>query len=802
MATLDEALRQAMQHHRAGNLRQAELLYRQILQADPAHQHAWHLLGVIAHQAGQSSVAIEYISRAVALGASQPFVHNNLGEAYRAVGRLSEAEACYHEAIRLQPDYAEAHNNLGAALQQQERWSDAQACYEQARRLLPNYFEPHNNLGLLHLRHGQLDEAAHCFQDALRANADHAGVHFNLGRVLKEQGRPAEAIACFERALRLHPDLAEAREFLGLTLHGQGRLEEALACFSDLVRVRPNYAPGHLNLGAVLQGQGRLKEAESCYRSALRLQPDYVEAHYNLGTVLHKQDRLTEARASYETVVRLRPHHAEAHFNLGAVLRYHNDLLGARACFERALALAPYDRYKIACALLLPIIAESRTDLERRRREFEDNLAHLLGENLVLDNPRAEVDATMFFSAYHGVDDRAVQSRIATLYARACPSLMYVAPHCLPSAARTPASQPLRIGFISNHFHSHSIARHYTGVIRHLSRDNIQVVLLALAGPDDPAARALRASADTVVTLPPHRGLHYLREQIADQRLDVLLYTDIGMDPWTYFLAFARLAPVQCVTGGHPVTTGIPTVDYFLSAKDQEPADGDDHYTERLIRFESILNYFPFPQLSQPALRRADFGFPEDLHLYVAVGALFKIHPDFDDLIAAILRADAQGRVVLFEGQQPPWTSCVRERFRRSMPDVIDRIQFLPQQPYDRYLHLVNLADVVLDTPHFSGGTTSFQVLGIGTPIVTIPGKYMRGRVTYACYRRMGVLDCVAADAADYVGLALRLAAEPVWRQDVRSRILTANRVLFENTSVIRELEQFLRDAVARCRGM
>jgi predicted O-linked N-acetylglucosamine transferase (SPINDLY family) len=176
------------------------------------------------------------------------------------------------------------------------------------------------------------------------------------------------------------------------------------------------------------------------------------------------------------------------------------------------------------------------------------------------------------------------------------------------------------------------------------------------------------------------------------------------------------------------------------------------------------------------------------------------VHPDFDTLLAGILRADPKGRAVLFEGQQPHWTQLVAERLRSALPDALDRVVFLPQQPYEPYLHLLRLADVLLDTPHFSGGTTTFQALGLGTPIVTLPGRFLRGRATYACYRRMGVMDCVATDAADYVRIAVRLATDSAWRDEVRSRIAATRHVLFENLDVVRDLEQFFREAVARAR--
>ena len=117
------------------------------------------------------------------------------------------------------------------------------------------------------------------------------------------------------------------------------------------------------------------------------------------------------------------------------------------------------------------------------------------------------------------------------------------------------------------------------------------------------------------------------------------------------------------------------------------------------------------------------------------------------------------------------------------------------------YLHLLAACDALLDTTHFGGGNTTYKAFSVGAPLVTLPGAFARGRVTSACYRKMGVLDCIARDRADYVRIALRLGTDRAWREQVRSRIRNARTVLFENAGVLRELEQFFVEAVQQAQG-
>lgn len=282
---------------------------------------------------------------------------------------------------------------------------------------------------------------------------------------------------------------------------------------------------------------------------------------------------------------------------------------------------------------------------------------------------------------------------------------------------------------------------------------------------------------------------------IAEQKLDVLFFTDIGMEPFSYTLAFSRLAPVQCVTVGHPVTTGIGTIDYFISGEALETEQADQHYTEQLIRLKVLPTYYYRPQPRLPLKPKRHFGFGEREHIYVCPQTLFKIHPEFDALLGGILRGDPDGIVVLIQTVVPRWEHLLRQRFAVTLPDVVDRIRFLPMLEHHDYVNLLAVADVQLDTLHFGGGRSSYDGFAVGTPIVTWPSAFLRGRITYSLCKRMDVLVTVASSAQQYIDTALRLGMDADYAAMVRAKIMADNSVLYENSTGIRELEQFFREA-------
>jgi protein O-GlcNAc transferase len=126
----------------------------------------------------------------------------------------------------------------------------------------------------------------------------------------------------------------------------------------------------------------------------------------------------------------------------------------------------------------------------------------------------------------------------------------------------------------------------------------------------------------------------------------------------------------------------------------------------------------------------------------------------------------------------------------------VHRIRFLPFMPFDRYMQLLCLADVILDTVHFNGMNTSLQALAAGIPVVTLPGQLQRGRHTQAMYRKMGIDDCIAANERSYVDIAVRIANDGACAHELRQRILARNQVLFEDPRVVEEFERFFMTAL------
>ncbi len=530
----------------------------------------------------------------------------------------------------------------------------------------------------------------------------------------------------------------------GLTLHENGKFQEAVACYYRAIALKPNYPDAFNNLGNVLQDLDRRSEAIGCYRRAIELDPKMVFAHRNLGYVLKEEGLLEDGIA----------------------------------VLEKAQSLEPNDIIRVILATSLPPVYASQDDLRNHRNRLLSEVEKLVRDEVTVDVTNSSAP-TMFYGAYQGQNDRDLQRNLAKVFR---------GPDIAKPTRKKNQDSRIRLGFISRHFRNHTIGRLNLGFIRNLPRDRFHVTVISVGRHNDMMAEEFRKAADYHADLPTN--LVAIRQQVAELGLDILLFSDVGMDTLTYTLALSRLAPVQCVTWGHPVTTGSQSMDYFLSSQTLEVADASDHYTEKLVRLPVLNAYYyrPDPPVIKP---RSSFGLDDNRHLYLCFQNLFKMHPEFDAILNGILVRDPLGDIVIMEGKYPQWTQMLRNRFARTLGDHASRVLFLPGQSHPDFMSLNAVADVSLDPIHFGGGNTTYEALAVGLPVITLPSQFLRGRITNAMYQQMGMTDLVATSAEEYVELAVRLGTERDFRQTVSQKILDTCPVLFEDGRAVTGYAEF-----------
>ncbi len=556
-----------------------------------------------------------------------------------------------------------------------------------------------------------------------------------------------------------------ARKLLADALYNQGvslliygeMLDAAEKTLLSALEFDAKHAPSLHNLGAIHDRRGSLCKAITFYERALKANSRHIECMQNLATAYQRCDRLEEA----------------------------SKLLHQLAVMDPANA----GLYHLRDALLIRSIIPDKDYPTAVRRHMHASLDNCLKASLRGEAPERHA-APYFFLSYHGIANTDLHRKIALTYLHSSPSLAW---NGLPPDHRAADNRRLRIGIASANLHNHSIGHTSRGLVEHLDRAKFEVVVIRLApSPQDEMANAIDRASDQSFTV-DYSNLARAREQIANLQLDILFYQDIGMEPFSYLLSFARLAPIQLTSFGHPDTTGVPNMDYFISSDLYEIEGAQAHYTEQLVLLPNAgtLSYYYKPE--QPAAAsRNEFGLDDDMHLYFCPQTLFKMHPDMDEVFFGILARDPLARIVLIEPAQTHMRQALEKRWKTRGSAGADRIVFIKRLLHADYLRLMSCADVMLDTVHFNGQNTNLEAFSLGIPVVTWPGAMQRERHTIGMYKAMGeesFSELIAASTADYAEKAVNVATDKKLRSDLQARIAQHCDVLYENMDFVRSCE-------------
>ena len=813
--SIPKALQEAIAHHQAGRLSQAEVIYQQILQIEPNHPDALHLLGVVAHQMGKDELAVELISKAIHANPSNPMCYINLGNALKDQGKLDAAVESYQKAIARNPDFAEAHYHLGLALQVQGKLDAAVKSYQKALALKPNYAEAYNNLALVFQAQGKLDAAVESCHKALALVPNYAEAHNNLGQVLQAQDKLDAAVESYHKALALEPDFIEAHYNLGGTLKAQCKFDAAVESYHKALAIKQDYAEAHINLASVLQEQGKLDAAIEHYRYALALKPDNANVYSNMGTVFQKQGKLDAAVESCHKALSLKPDFAEAHGNLGVVLQAQGKLDAAVESYHRALLLKPdftealnnlgavlltqgkldaaVESYQQAL-LLKPDYVEAHGNLGNALKDqgkLDEAIEHY-HEALLLKPNYAEAHSNLLFALnFHPGMPREEVYRAAQKYE----ALIGVPLHPawpIHGNERNPHRR-LRVGYVSPDFRRHAVAYFAESILSNHDKSQVEIYCYAEVMREDEVTGRFRQLADhwhsTV-------GLHddAVAQMILEHQIDILV--DLaGHTAKNRLLTFARKpAPVQITYLGYPGTTGLSAMDYRLTDQYADPVGvAEAYYSEHLLRLPgSLWCYRPsadMPEASPlPALARGYLTFG-------SFNSFNKIDEPTLILWAELLRALPTSRLMMLTVPEGATRLRLVSRFAE-FGITAQRLEFHGSLPAIEFHRKFLEVDLTLDPVTVNGATTTCESLWMGVPVMSLVGERFLTRAGLSILNTAGLADFAAASPEDYIRIATHLADNLPLLAEIRAglRAHVAASPLIDEVGFTRNLENLYRE--------
>ncbi len=478
----------------------------------------------------------------------------------------------------------------------------------------------------------------------------------------------------------------------------------------------------------------------------------------------------------------------------------------AIASARRALRLFPNDlALKLVEALLLPVIYESTEEIEECRARFTQGL-HSLSQAVSLQSPEEKKNALAAIAGhsnyrlgYQARNDRELQMEYGQFLHRImAANYPDLAKH--PPMPQVGPGGKLRAGYVSSRFRNLSATKYFSGWIREHDKDAISVFAYHVGPKTDSTTEEVRKFVGTFRHLTD--SLEETCRAILNDQLHILVFLDVGLEVITTQLAALRLAPIQCAAWDQPITSGLPTIDYFISADLAEPENAKDHYSEELVRLPAVGVCYTKPIIPTALFTktRGNFLLREDAVVYLCIQYAYKYLPDQDRLLVEIARRVPNSQFV-FLTENKLIADDLQKRLDRAFAladlQAGDYCLLLPALERFDYWALSLLGDVFLDAIGWSGGVSTFEAIACRLPIVTLPGEFMRGRQSYAILTQLGVTDTIARNSTEYIEIAVRLGLDKQKRENVIQRMGANYSSLFSDTRCVRVLEDFYKRKVA-----
>lgn len=709
-------------------------------------------------------------------------------------GKTEEADALFAKANQLSPDNIDVINILGVRSYQKQDYKNALLYLNRADSLSPNSVQTLSNIGLVYHAIYDYKSALDYFKAALKIKTDIPEIYNNIGNTYKKLHNSEEAKNSYLKAIELRPIYAEALSNYATVFLEEGNIEKAIELFNDSIRANPNFAVSFNNLGNALTQIEHYEDAFDCFEKAIQIRPNYFDAYLNYGNSLRKCKYYNHAIECFNRALAINKTSDEVLYALGEVYYDLGELDQARTHYQKCLVISPNNlkaRHALAIANL-PKVYQNCGEIWSSRMNFVKEL-EILETIDRLDASKDMITAAIsrhpFYLAYQDENNEPLLSQYGEMCRKEAKIIQPT-----PKFFKSNISDRIRLGIVSNYFCNHPVWQAITkSVVLQIDKTKFEIFLFHTDGKIDSETDLAKLNAAEFINC--GRSVHKAASIICESCVDVLIYPEIGMDPTSRALACFRLAPTQIASWGHPETTGLPTIDFFITGELLEPINAEKNYREKLISLPNLGTYVYEFKLQTVVPELDTFGISKEKPILLCPGSPSKYSPVTDSVLINIAKQIETCQLVFFN-----FDNKLTEQLKNRLNNLFikeglppnNHIHFLPFLKSTEFFGLMSIADLYLDTIGFSGFNTALQAISCNLPIVTIDGTHMRGRLASAILKRMGLSEYVCDSEESYVDLAIQLIRNPTIRATYKEKIAASKHIPFKDQEPIKKLEKFL----------
>ena len=500
--------------------------------------------------------------------------------------------------------------------------------------------------------------------------------------------------------------------------------------------------------------KGEFLKAKEYFEKALSIHPENISVLENLALTNYNLKNLSDCKLQLKKILGLDKNSKKIYNFLLKVLREEDNVKELKKYTKEGLEKNIVDKkFSIINNIVFPFINEDKDEIKDYRDQTNKYLDDFLNsdKNIELNIDKQSIDPPIFNYSYDEFDNLELNKKFVKLFKKIYPQLN------IEIKLNEKNTDKIKIGFISEYFSNHTIGKLFRGTIFELDQNKFEIYIFHTNKTkkgkifSDFLEKEINSNLKNII-LP--NSFEEKVELIKNKKLDLVFYPDIGMSSDLYFLTFLRFAKYQITSWGHPISTGNSNIDFFISSSKSEVKNAQTHYSEKIIFLDHMLYYYK-PETS--LLLNLDSMNKQNI--YSCPQTLFKIHPDFDQIIKQILVKDKKAKIYFIKDNNKTLFEKLITRFKKTIGSDLDRIIFNETMSVEKYINHCGSSSVLLDPIFYGGGNSFYESMIYGTPTVTLPTNYLKNRLTLGAYNQMEVEDAPIVNSPEqYVDKAIIIA--------------------------------------------
>jgi predicted O-linked N-acetylglucosamine transferase (SPINDLY family) len=833
-----------------GRFDEAIASYKKALEIEPQNAEIYNLLAEVYFSQKKLPEALGCCHRAIEIKPDLAPAYKILGNILQTQGRMEAALDAYTKALELNPDFAEAYINQGSILSKLDRNQEAIVCLEKAIAIKPNIGAAYWNLANIYFQLENLEKSVDNRKKAfsLEPKFINAETLNDLGTAIGRLGNFGEAIGYYEKAIELQPNYPLAYLNLGIALNEEGKLDSAIEKLQKSIQLQANFVDAYISLGNCLIKQNKINEGISQYQKAISLAPNSAMAHFNLGTTLTQEDRLEEAINELRKAVELKPDLAEAHSNIGAAIsRYArkkgiisgelfnvaiNSLLKALEINSeltlphiyltqlisypvKALDFAPLrqaaaiyletcnqDNWLTACSTFIGTHVKS--GLTKLAKEKFLEIEPKIYQSLEKVNP---IETTvlychLLFNLHYLRDDLAANSKLYQAVGQKYAEQIIAAKQIKISQPekKQPPTSNLKIGVMSSHFARHSVGWCSADIITELGKltPNLHLYFMGDRQADDRTKIFESAAAKFYRPKANKNGdfdIQQIVDDISQDELDILIELDSSTIPSQVEVIYHQPASV-CLSWLGFEAPFTNENNYFLCDWNTHPEGREKYNREQLVRMPDsfvAVGGFKSTVVDRKTARRTQ-RIAEEQIVYLCVAPGYKLNPE--QILAQVkILKQVPDSILLYKGHTGD-IKVIESAYKEECQAQgvgFQRIKFMSfSASEEEHRTVYQIADVMLDSYPYNGGTHNLEALWFNLPVVTKSGETYLSRMGYSFLKTLSLTECITNSWEEYIELGVKLGKDQELRQEIKNKLVQSKQP--ETLSPLWNPQKFAQD--------